>query len=159
MAGSAETSTENNLQKEEGVGSSFVIKAGFDNPFTFIKNYFESFVCSLLGPFPWQLRFKRHLFFLLETIPWYFFFCVALYSIYKHIMTDSFSQFLKRYKFTLPLFLFCVMALGALSLYINNYGIIVRIRMPMFIVLLYILALSFEKLNNIKMPFLKYLND
>lgn len=129
---------------KEGYGSSFIIKAGFENPFTFVTNYIASFVCSLLGPFPWQLRFKRHLFFLLETVPWYFCFCFIIYGAYKFIKNNNFSQFLKHYQFTLPIILFCAMALGALSLYINNYGIIVRIRMPMFLGLLSVMSLSFK---------------
>lgn len=128
---------------KEGYGSSFTIKAGFENPFTFVINYMGSFICSLLGPFPWQLRFKRHLFFLLETIPWYFCFCFIIYGAYRFIKKENFLQFLRRYKFTLPALLFSAIALGALSLYINNYGIIVRIRMPMFLCLLSVMSLSF----------------
>lgn len=127
---------------DSGVGSSFVVSAGFDSPFTFIKNYFTSFIYSLFGPFPWQLRYKRHLLFLLETIPWYLFWIVGFYQAFKLIAIKGFAQFFKTYKFSLPLLLFGALALGALSLYINNFGIIARIRIPIFIVLLCVLSLS-----------------
>lgn len=139
---------EQSTDEESGMGSSFVIKAGFENPFTFLINYFESFICSLLGPFFWQLRYKRHLFFLLEIIPWYFFFCVIIYGMCKSI---------KRYKFAIPIFLFSLMALGALSLFINNYGIITRIRMPMIICLLSITFLAFN--DNLEKYYEKIYNN
>jgi hypothetical protein len=124
------------VEEKNSSGSSFIINPGFDNPFTFVRNYFLAFIYSLLGPFPWQLRFKRHLFFLLETIPWYLFVSYAIYIAYKYLRQHGITSCLIRYKFTLPVLLFSAMSLGALSLYISNFGIISRIRMPVFISLL-----------------------
>ena len=130
--------------KAEGVGSSFPIEVSFENPVKFGRNYFLSFISSLFGPFPWQIRYKRHLFFLFETIPLYFFFFIIIYGMYKSIKTEGFIQFLKSYKYAFPLAMFCIIATGALSLYINNFGIIARIRIPIFISLLCIMALAFN---------------
>ena len=67
-----------------------------------------------------------------------------LYWMIKTIRSISFSKFIAEYKFCLLLILFSAMAFGALSILINNFGIIARIRMPMYIVLLCVMALSFE---------------
>lgn len=145
---SSDSCTQCTRVEESGVGSSFVVKAGFDSPSSFIKNYFESFICAFFGPFPWQLKYKRHLFFLLETIPWYFFICFIVYGIYKSFKKLELVQIFEHYKFAiLPLF-FSIMALGALSLFINNFGIIVRIRMPVFIVILCLIGLN-KNIDNI----------
>lgn len=134
--------------EDSGVGSSFVVKAGFDSTFSFVKNYFESFIYAFLGPFPWQLKYKRHLFFLLETIPWYSLICFIAYGIYKSLKMSGRVQTFNHYRFAiLPLF-FSIMALGALSLFINNFGIIVRIRMPVFIVILCFIGLD-KNIDNI----------
>ncbi len=136
--------------KGTGVNSSFVIKAGFENPFTFIKNYFLSFIYSLLGPFFWQVKVKRQLVALAEVIPWYFFFCLIFYGAYKSIKIYGFLQFLERYKYALPLLLFSMISLGALSLFINNFGIIIRIRIPAIIALLCIVSLEPSFINSLE---------
>ena len=54
---------------------------------------------------------------------------------------------------SLPLLIFSVFALGALSLFINNYGIIARIRIPAFICLISIICVMFnERLEQIYEP-------
>jgi len=131
-----------------GVGSSFVVKAGFESNTSFIKNYTESFVYAFFGPFPWQLKYKRHLFFLAETMPWYFLICLIVCSIYKSFKTLGYSKTFNHYKFTILLLAFSAMALGALSLFINNFGIIVRIRMPVFIVIFCLIGLD-KNVDNI----------
>jgi hypothetical protein len=151
-----------------GVGSSFVVKAGFESPFSFVKNYLESFINAFLGPFPWQLRYKRHLFFLLETIPWYFFLCIVLLGAYKSIMKHGFLEMLYSRRFILPLLLFAAMAIGALSLFINNFGIIVRIRMPVLILFFSLIILNesaegmlskiFEKIFHYEKKVIKFFN-
>lgn len=138
-----------------GAGSSFAVSAGFNSPQNFIKNYLESFTNSILGPFPWQLRYKRHLFFLTETIPWYFLIYLSLWGAVKSMRKNGVKVFLKDYRFTLPLLLFSIMAFGALSLYINNFGIIVRIRMPMFMVLLCAMSLGI----NVKESYFKKIHE
>lgn len=118
----------------EGAGSTFVIETGFDKGTPgFFKNYFKSFIYSLLGPFPWQFRYERQKIALFETIPWYFLIAISFCGFFKVIKAEGLRNFLKHYKFTLPLLLFGLFSLGALSLFIDNFGIIVRIRIPAFI--------------------------
>lgn len=132
-----------------GRGSSYVIKTGFgEGVFSFLKNYSLSFAYAILGPPPWQLKEKRHLFFLLETIPLYFLFSFSVFNIFKKIRKEKLDNLLKIYKFTLPILIFSLMAFGALSLYINNFGIIARIRIPMFISLLAVATLFDVKRTN-----------
>jgi hypothetical protein len=135
--------------EDSGQGSSFVVKTGLENgAFQFSANSFVSFIYSSFGPFPWQLKYKRHLLFLIETIPWYFLCRLAVLGIFKKIKTNGLKNFFSKYKFILQLFLFNILALGALALYINNFGIIIRIRMPMFISFLCIMTLfiNFDKI-------------
>jgi len=150
---SIESETQSNFSVEqipseslsEGVGSSFFIGVSFENPFKFATNYFLSFISSLFGPFPWQIKYGRQLLALAEVIPWYFFFFIIIYGAYKSIKTEGFIAFLKNYKYAFPLAMFCIIATGALSLYITNFGIIARIRIPIFVLLLCIMVLSFRK--------------
>ncbi|MDP3883002.1 MAG: glycosyltransferase family 39 protein [Candidatus Staskawiczbacteria bacterium] len=114
--------------------SSIVIETGFENPFAFIKNSSLSFIYSLLGPFPWQMVRKRHLFTLLETLPWYFLFFFIIKGAIKSIKNQ--------YKDILPLVIFAIFVIGVLSLYITNFGIITRIRIPVFLALLCLLPLG-----------------
>ncbi len=127
------------IVKESGKGSTFVVKTGLEKPSSFLVNSSVSFIQSLLGPFPWQIKYKRHLFSLAETIPWYFLFIFVSLGVYQMIK--------RRYRFALPLLIFSIMALGALSLFINNYGIIVRIRIPSFLALLCLVPFAFTLQN------------
>lgn len=121
----------------QGPGSSFVVKTGFGDNFTFLLNSSKSFIYSLLGPFPWQLKYKKHLFSLLETIPWYFF----LFFIVKGISL----RFRRNYKDFLPLIFFSLILLGTLAIFINNFGILTRIRIPAFIALLCLVPFGLEE--------------
>lgn len=127
--------------------SSISIDTGFGNPTSFFKNTSLSFIYALLGPFPWQLTQKKHLFVLPEIIPWYFLLFFIVKGIVRYIKKD--------YKVILPLIIFCLAILGLLSLYINNFGIITRIRMPAFLALSCLFPLGFEKLKSVKMPLFK----
>ncbi len=132
-----------------GTGSSFIVKTGLEeNNAKFIENYFISFVYAFLGPFPWQLKSLKHLLFLTETVPWYFFLYLILSGISKSFKTAGFFETINRYKFSLILLLFSAMALGALSLFINNFGIIVRIRIPAVIAILCLLGID-KNMDNI----------
>ena len=132
-------------QEISGGGSNFELETGLDEGIIqFSKNSVQSFVYSLLGPFPWQLRHQRQIMSLVETTPWYLLIIVSIYGSIKFIKRKGFLNFLKFYKFGLPLLLFSILALGALSLFINNYGIIVRIRIPAFICLILIMFISFN---------------
>ena len=111
-------------------------------PNVFLRNSFQSFLYSLLGPFPWQFRYLRQVIALAETIPWYVMLLVAFYCLTRLIEKHGYAYLLTCYKSSLPLLLFGIIALGALSVFINNYGIIVRIRIPMFICFLSVMFIS-----------------
>ena len=114
--------------KTDTSGSTFDIDTNFSNPVAFIKGYAISFIYAVLSPFPWQIKYKRQLFSLIEIIPWY----ILLFFITKGIIKN-----IKRYyKVFSPLMLFSLIILGNIALFINNFGIITRIRIPAFICLL-----------------------
>ncbi len=125
--------------------SSFMLKTGLENPLTFIENTSLSYVFAFLGPFPWQINSLRQALALPEVFIWY----VLLFFIIKGIII-----FVRRKNFTfLPLVIFSFMAFGVLAVFLNNYGILARIRIPAFLALLCIFPFGFEKLNNIRVPF------
>ena len=130
--------------------SAVIVETGFKDPVSFLKNILLSFTYSALGPFPWQLTQIRHLFVLPEMILWY----ILLFFIVKGII----KNIKKEYRMILPLLVFSVVVFGVLAVYINNFGIVTRIRIPAFLALLCLFPLGFEKLKDIKIPFLeKYL--
>ncbi len=114
--------------EKNGIGSSFTLKTDFNNSILLSFNLAKSFIYSLLGPFPWQIKIKRQAFALLETIPWYFLLFFAIKGISKNIK--------KQYKEILPIVMFSLISLAVTSLFIANFGIITRIRIPAFIALL-----------------------
>lgn len=118
----------NNASSAERRTSSIVIKAGLENPIIFVKNTFLSFICSLLGPFPWQLTRLKHILVLPESIVWPFMLFFIIKGMIKYIKA--------RNRIVIPLIIFSVLAIGALSLFMTNFGIITRIRMPAFLALL-----------------------
>jgi len=62
-----------NIKKEPSMSSSTVkVKTEIDNIYSFSINCSKSFIYVLLGPLPSQIQSQKHLFVLLETIPWYF---------------------------------------------------------------------------------------
>lgn len=146
MNASSKASTQPVATREEirgaGVGSSFDLRSGVEdnNKFTFIKNYILSFIYTLFGPFWWQLRLKRQFIALFEMIPWWLICGVILYNIWASIKNNGLRGFLATHKYVLPLVLFSIISAGAISLFINNFGIIARIRMPVFICLLCIVS-------------------
>lgn len=114
-----------------GKDSSVTIKTGFESPFVFLKNTSLSFINSLLGPFPWQMKQSKHFFALLEVIPWYFLLFFIIKGIIKSVK--------EKYRVILPLVIFSFFVLGILALFIGNFGIITRIRIPAFASLLCLL--------------------
>ncbi|MBU4274586.1 hypothetical protein KKE19_02110 [Patescibacteria group bacterium] len=128
---------------KRGRGSAVMVKTGFENPFTFIKNSFVSFIYASLGPFPWQLRYLKHLFILPELILWYFALFFAIKGIKKPTRPHTFT-----------LLIFSLLVLGTLSLFLSNYGIVTRLRIPAFISLFCLAPFGFKRLKYIKIPFL-----
>lgn len=114
-------------------GSTVIVKAGFENPFTFISNYIKSFTFVFLGPLPWHIKYSRHLFAIVETMSWY----LLLFFIAKGIIRSS-----KKYRIILTTVLLSIAMLGVIGLFIDNFGIYMRIRMPAFLVLLSLVSLQ-----------------
>lgn len=110
-----------------GIGSSFEIKTNFNKPILFVLNMGESFIYTLLGPLPWQIRGLRQLAVLVETIPWYIILYIVSVGIIKNIRLQ--------YKNILSIIGLSFVMLGVVSLFIANFGVITRIRMPAFILI------------------------
>jgi len=127
-------------------GSSIVIKTGFENPLIFLRNTALSFACAFLGPFPWQIKRLKHLLVLPELIAWYFLLFFVIKGTIKSIK--------EQYRVILPVFIFSILIFGTLALFITNFGIITRIRIPAFLSLLCLFPLGFKQLKDIKIPLL-----
>jgi hypothetical protein len=110
-----------------GKGSSFSATADFHNPVSFLINYMKTYVYTLFGPFPWQIRLKRQLFALAEVLPWYIIFIFIVRGLIKSIREDGAP--------TVFLLIFSFLVLGVLALFTPNFGIITRIRMPAILAL------------------------
>lgn len=133
------------IQKTGGNDSSFEVEVGLNKgPLVFFLNYTKSFIYSLIGPLPWQFKYNRQYISLIETIPWYILLALFFLKAIKFVKRQGFLEFLNHYRFAIPLLVFGLMALGALSLFINNYGIIVRIRIPMFLCFLSAMLIIFN---------------
>ena len=132
-----------NIEKASGTSysSTIEVKTGIDDSSNFLINCLKSFIYVLLGPFPWHIQNYRQLFVLFETIPWY----LLLFFIGKGVFVT-----LKDKRIALPLLVFSAISLGVLALFISNFGIITRIRIPGFIALLCLISLGFEKSKSIK---------
>ncbi len=123
-----------------GRGSSVVIKTGLENPITFVKNTSISFVSVLFGPFPWQLTKISQLLVLPEIIGWYVFMFFIVKGIVRFIE--------KRDIIVFPLVIFSIFVIGVLALFMSNFGVITRIRMPAFLALLCLFTFGLSKLEN-----------
>jgi len=114
-----------------------------------------SSISALLGPFPWQLKKPQQFLILPEAIAWYFLLFFIVRGIVKYIKT--------KYKVIIPLVLFSVLVFGVLGVFLNNYGITTRIRIPAVLSLLCLLPLGFKglkkSLKDVKIPFLNNLDE
>jgi 4-amino-4-deoxy-L-arabinose transferase-like glycosyltransferase len=97
------------------------------------------FTYILFGPFPWQLKKPIHYLSLFEMIPWYILFLFVIKGIYQSIKD--------RKRLVLPLILFSLLVLIPITIFISNFGIITRIRVPAFIALLSLIPLGYTKLK------------
>lgn len=129
-----------NIEKtaDKSYASTIEIKTETEKTPNFLINCLKSFIYVLLGPFPWQVQNYRQLFVFLELIPWYF----LLFFIGRGIFVT-----LKVKRIALPLLVFSLISLGILALFISNFGIITRIRIPSFITLLCLIPLCFKKIK------------
>ena len=112
----------------------------------FIKSLFSSFIHIFLGPFPWQIKHLNQLFSLIEVIPWYF----LLFFIIKGMMRQW-----KRYETFFPIVIFSIFVILALSLFSDNLGEYMRIRIPAFVSLFAIFPLGIMGVENDKTADLK----
>ena len=124
----------------QGRGSSVVVKTGLENPVTFVKNTSISFIHSLLGPFPWQLTKRSQLLVLPEVLAWY----ILMFFIVKGII--AFVK--KRDMAVIPLTIFSIFVIGILALFMSNFGVTTRIRMPAFTALLCLFTFGLGKLEH-----------
>lgn len=138
-----------NLPKEEddlsGSGFSFKAETSIENPVSFSVEYSKTFGDTLLGPMPWHIKYKRQIYSFIETIPLYFFILIIVYGIIRSIKNWGVLKTIKRYRYGIPLFVFGLLSLGAIALFITNYGIIMRVRIPAFVSLLCLMPLGFIK--------------
>ena len=129
---------------------SVVVLPGFDSSFPIeggVSGYAKSFIYTLLGPFPWQIKNLRQSLALSETIPWYFILRILIFEMVKYTKGNGIIKTVDHYRLAIPLFLFSIIMLMVIAIFINNFGIITRIRMPGFIAILCIAALAFNEEN------------
>jgi len=118
-------SSANELYKAN-TDSTAITKTGFGNLGLFIKNCAVSFFSVAFGPFPWQVKKAKHIFFLIETLPWYL--------IFLSVVTGAVSAFKSKQKLALPVALFALITLSVVALYLSSsFGTYIRIRIPAFI--------------------------
>lgn len=118
-------------------GSSAGIKADFSSPKAFIKYYFPSFINVLLGPLPWQIKETRHLYSLIEVIPWYLF----LFFIVRG------ARNLFTLKTSMPPLIYGIGLIGAIALFSDNLGANSGLRMSGFLALFCLIPFGFRKFN------------
>jgi hypothetical protein len=125
-----------------GLNSSFVVEIDSSSAGDFVLSYLKYFLYILLGPLPWHMKYARHFLALAETIPWY----ILLYFIIKGII----ASIENKNKIAYPLIFFSMLVLIILTIFISNFGIITRIRIPAFISLMCLIPLAFIKSKNKK---------
>ena len=115
------------LKGTTGFTSTVDLKVSFASPQAFITTFPKSFAFVAIGPFPWQFTADRHYFVLLETIPWTILSVLVLLGIINTLRSRH--RALSLAIFSLGLFII-------LTVYMSNFGITTRIRMPAFFLLL-----------------------
>ena len=128
-----------NVPSPKGPDATVVVKAEFDRPLLFIRNSFVSFFYVLMGPFPWHLKLSRHLFTLVETIPW----AVMFVFIIRGIVLSR-----EKWRIMLPILLVGFGIIFVISFLIDNFGVYMRIRMPAFLLLMALSPFGFPALTN-----------
>ena len=118
-----------------GTRSSIAIDLNFNNPFKFLWTISESFFYVILGPLPWQIKSFKQAFVLGEMIPWYFLLYFVISGSIKSVKKD---------KVVFCLIFFSILVFGVLALFLSNFGIVTRIRMPAFLSLFCFAVLGFD---------------
>ncbi len=125
-----------------GVTSTVVVRANTENSLLFMKQNLISFTHVAFGPFPWHIKNGRQLVVLGETIPW-----LALFLL---IVVGVWSEFRKTWRMLIPLMLTALCLLVTIGLFIDNFGVYMRIRMPAFTLLFALVPLGFPLIGRIK---------
>lgn len=125
-----------------GVTSTVVVRVNTENPLLFMKQNLISFAHVAFGPFPWHIKNGRQLVVLGETIPWLVCFLLAAVGVW--------SAFRKTWRMLIPLMLAAFCLLAMVGLFIDNFGVYMRIRMPAFMLLFTLVPLGFSVIERIK---------
>lgn len=115
-----------------------VIQNSLKKPSQFLKSFFGAFIQNLLGPFPWQVNAKQA-FALFETLPWFFLFIISYLG--------ATASFKRNYKPIMVVVMFSLLTVGIMALFFDNFGVSLRIRIPVVISLLCLVPLSVNILN------------
>ena len=111
-----------------------------EEPLKAFGSYLKYFSYALLGPFPNQLKINYQFLALVETIPWY---------ILSFFIIRGFWRSVKlRNVLILPLIIFSFLVILMMTIFINNFGIITRIRIPALISLLCLMTYVKSNVNN-----------
>ncbi|HZX50256.1 MAG TPA: hypothetical protein VFE94_03920 [Candidatus Paceibacterota bacterium] len=136
-AGLASVQGEEQSAPKGAGGSTVIVKVG-DGPLSFIRNYLVSLSFVSLGPFPWHFSLPQHYFAFVEVIPWWILLFFIVLGVRKRW---------REWQVFLPLLLFALGTLVMLALLIDNFGIYMRLRMPVFLVLLAFLAVPLSRMS------------
>ena len=130
---------ENKKKEGKAPGSTVVISSGVSSPLSFVKNYLISYSYVSMGPFPWHLKYLRHYFVLLETIPWLVVLGFIVYGVIRRR---------REWQKMVPVAVISLGMLTMLALIVaSNFGIYMRLRMPAFLALSTLVAFAFPISN------------
>lgn len=129
-------------RRPSGADSTVIVRVDMKNPIIFMGQNLVSFAYVAIGPFPWHISNTRQLFVLFETIPW-----LTLLSL---AVLGAFSSFRTTWRRLLPLILTAFGLIVMISLFMDNFGVYTRIRMPAFLLLMTLIPLSFPLLERLK---------
>ncbi len=119
------------------------LKVGTDSPLSFIRNSAKAFAFVVIGPFPWQFSLPRQAATLVETVPWLVLLPFILRGIWVKFREDRRSPSLALALFALGMFVM-------LALFINNFGITMRMRIPAVLALLPFLPFALPRITSQK---------
>lgn len=128
-------------ERQSGADSTVVVGVDTENPIVFMGQNLVSFSYVTLGPFPWHIKYDRQFFVLGETIPWFILLVLSVLG--------GFSTFRRKWRLLIPLALLAFGLLAMISLFIDNFGVYMRIRMPAFLLLLVLVPFGFSLLERL----------
>lgn len=113
------------------------LQVGEESLASFVWNQVRALAFVVLGPFPWQFSQPRHAATLVETIPWLLVLPFVVRGMWRKVRKDRHFE-------SLALVLFALLLFALVAFFINNFGIVMRIRMPAVLALLPFLAFAFS---------------